>query len=140
MLPAFPPRVVSSSKMIAIRTGRLEVPAGKGRRTASATHSFDRQVKGCWVALTGYWLRYTEDDHHVKTVSVELDAVLRDLEAGPGVVVEGTLLLDDRNGDDPFAGWADYLLFVELGRRLPSYGSEVRDPGLVARKGPEQER
>src|SRR5262245_66036048 len=98
--------------MIAIRTGRLELPAGTGPRSASDTYYFDRQVEGCWVALRGYWLSYEDEDHHVHTIGVELEAGLQDTESGPGVVVEGTLLLNDKNGDDPFSGWADYMLFV----------------------------
>ena len=124
--------------MIVIRTGRLEVPSGKGPRTVSDSHFFDRQVEDCWVALRGYWLRYDDGDHHVRTIGVELEAGLQDLEPGPGVVVEGTLLLDDHNGDDPFAGWADYMLFVELGRRLRADGGEAPEPEPVTETGPEQ--
>ena len=123
--------------MIAIRTGRLELPVGTGSRTVSDTHFFDRQVEGCWVALRGYWLRYEDGDHHVRTIGVELEAGLQDTESGPGVVVEGTLLLDDQNGDDPFDGWADYMLFVELGRRLVN-GGEAPEPEPVTEAGSEQ--
>ena len=66
--------------MIVIRTGRLEVPPGTGPRTVSDTHFFDRLVEDCWVALRGYWLRYEDGDHHVRTVGVELEAGLQDLE------------------------------------------------------------
>jgi hypothetical protein len=45
---------------------------------------------------------------------VALSCAIRDTEFGRGVVVEATLLLRDDNGDDPFSGWADYILFVEL--------------------------
>jgi hypothetical protein len=120
--------------MIEIRTGRLEPAAGTGPRTDADTYYFDRQVERCWVALTGYKLGYTGDDHHVRTISVDLSAGLRDTESGPGVVVEATLLLDDRNGDDSFAGWADYLLFVELGRRLVD--GQAPEPEPVTETGP----
>ena len=30
-----------------------------------------------------------------------------------GDAVEATLLLRDDNGDDPFSGWVDYIVFVE---------------------------
>jgi hypothetical protein len=123
--------------MIAIRTGRLEVPAGTGQRTVSDTHHFDRQVEGSWVALRGYWLRYADEDHHVRTIGVELEAGLQDTGSGPSVVVEGTLLLDDKNGDDPFLGWADYILFVELGRRVVE-GGEAPEPEPVTEQGPNQ--
>lgn len=42
---------------------------------------------------------------------------VQDTEFGRGVVVAATLLLRDRNGDDPFSGWVDYLLIVDLGKR-----------------------
>jgi hypothetical protein len=122
--------------VIDIRTGRLEPGAGTGPRTDTDTHYFDRQVERCWVALTGYKLGYTGDDHHVRTISVDLSAGLQDTESGPGVVVEATLLLDDRNGDDSFAGWADYLLFVELRRLL--VGGDAPEPEPVAERGPAQ--
>ena len=102
--------------MIEIRTGRLEPEAGTGPKTATRTYYFDRQIRNCWVALTGYNLEYTSDDHHVLSIGVELSADVRDTDEGRGVVVEATLLLRDENGDDKFAGWADYLLFVDLGR------------------------
>jgi hypothetical protein len=63
--------------------------------------------------------------------------VFRTPSPAPGVVVEGTLLLDDENGDDPFDGWADYMLFVELGRRLLN-GGEAPEPEPVTEAGPEQ--
>ena len=123
--------------MITIRTGRLEVPSGTGPRAISDTHFFDRQVEDCWVALRGYWLRYVDGDHHVRTIGVELEAGLHVVQPAPGIVVEGTLLLDDHNGDDPFSGWVDYILFVELGRRLQPDGGDAPEPGPVMGTGPD---
>jgi hypothetical protein len=123
--------------MIEIRSGRLEPAQGTGPRTDADTFHFDRQVKRCWVALTGYKLAYLDEDHHVRTISVDLSAGLQETESGPGVVVEATLLLDDKNGDDTFAGWADYLLFVELGRLLVD-GGEATEPAPPTETGPVQ--
>ena len=123
--------------MIEIRSGRLEPAQGTGPRTDTDTFYFDRQVERCWVGLTGYKLAYADDDHHVRTISVDLSAGLQETESGPGVVVKATLLLDDKNGDDAFAGWADYLLFVELGRRLVD-GGEAPEPEPVNETGPVQ--
>lgn len=123
--------------MIAIRSGRLQPTKGTGSRADSDTHYFDRQVERCWVALTGYKLRYDDGDHHVRTISVDLSAGLQETESGPGVVVEGTLLLDDKNGDDTFEGWADYVLFVELGRLLID-GGEAPESEPVTETGPVQ--
>ena len=123
--------------MIAFRTGHLEPAPGTGRRTDLDTFVFDRQVLRCWVALTGYSLAYRDEDHHVRTISVDLSAGVQETESGPAVVVEAALLLDDKNGDDAFEGWADYLLFVELGRRLVD-GGEAPEPEPVAVTGPVQ--
>lgn len=123
--------------MIEIRSGRLEPARGTGQLVERATFHFDRQVKACWVALTGYKLAYAGDDHHVRTISVDLSTNVVETESGPGVTVEATLLLDDKNGDDVFGGWADYLLFVELGRRLID-GGEAPEPGPVTETGPVQ--
>ena len=123
--------------MIEIRSGRLEPVPGTGLATDADTFYFDRQVERCWVALTGYKLAYTNGDHHVRTISVDLSAGLQETESGPGVVVEATLLLDDNSGDERFAGWAEYLLFVELGRRLVD-GHAAPEPEPVTETGPEQ--
>jgi hypothetical protein len=123
--------------MIEIRSGRLEPSRGTGQLVERAIFHFDRQVTGSWVSLTGYHLSYAGDDHHVRTISVDLSANVVDTDAGPGVEVKATLLLEDKNGDDVFGGWADYLLFVELGRRLVD-GGEAPEPGAVNETGPEQ--
>ncbi len=117
--------------MIEIRSGRLEPQSGTGSRTASRTFTFDRVVEGCWVALTGYSLRYLGEDHHVRTISVDLSANPQQTDSGPGVEVTASLLLDDKNGDDSFGGWADFLLFVELGRRVVP-GTDAPEPGGVS--------
>lgn len=104
--------------MITIRSGRLQPDEGTGPRTATETFSFDHQIRGCWIVLTGYRLWYRDGDHHVKTISVEMSASVRDTDSGRAVVVEATLLLRDKNGDDVFSGWADYVLFVDLGERV----------------------
>jgi hypothetical protein len=113
--------------MIEIRSGRLEPQSGTGQRTTARTFYFDREIRDCWVALTGYSLGYTSDDHHVKTISVDVSAAVEDTESGSGVVVKATLLLRDKNGDDQFRGWADFLLFVDLGRLRVDTGGE-REP------------
>jgi hypothetical protein len=123
--------------MITIRSGQLQPSKGTGARTDTDTYYFDRQVERCWVALTGYALRYQDDDHHVRTISVDLSASIQETESGPGVVVEGTLLLDDKNGDDTFEASANYLLFVELGRLVVD-GGEAPEPEPATETGPVQ--
>lgn len=123
--------------MIEIRSGRLEPARGTGPLRAAETFDFDRQVLGCWVALTGYRLGYVGGDHHVRTISVDLKAGLQQTGTGSGVVVEGSLLLDDKNGDDTFEASATFLLFVELGRRLVP-GAEAPEPEPAVESGPVQ--
>jgi hypothetical protein len=110
--------------MIEIRSGRLEPESGTGPKTMTQPFYFDREVRNCWVALTGYKLGYAYGDHHVLTIGVDLSAAVRDTEFGRGVVVEATLLLRDDSGDDRFEGWADFLLFVDLGRLRVHRGPE----------------
>jgi hypothetical protein len=114
--------------MIEIRSGRLGPEGGTGPQTMTETFHFDREIRNCWVALTGYKLGYLNGDHDLLTIGVDLSAAVRDTEFGRGVVVEATLLLRDKNGDDTFSGWADYLLFVDLGRRLVDEGGPGREP------------
>lgn len=114
--------------MIEIRSGRLQPEGGTGPKTRAETFYFDRDIRNCWVALTGYKLGYASGDHHLQTISVDLSAVVRDTEFGRGVVVEATLLLRDQNADDTFLGWADYLLFVDLGRLRVDVGGGPREP------------
>ena len=116
--------------MIEIRTGRLQPPPGTGPRTNTQTYFFDRDLRDCWVALTGYHLGYRHGDHHLQTIGVDLSAAIRATEFGRGVVVEATLLLRDDNGDDQFDGWVDYLLFVDVGRRQLDIEGPL-DPGVV---------
>lgn len=116
--------------MITVQSGRLEPPEGTGPRTATETYFFDHQIRACWVTLAGFGLGYGDDDHHVKTMSVDLTATIEDTEFGRGVVVGAALVLRDKNGDDAFSGWVDYVLFVDLGQRLGVVdgGGAVHEP------------
>src|SRR5262249_7589121 len=62
--------------MIAIHNGQLAVEAGTGTRTASWSWYFDHEIRNCWVALAGYSVAYTDDDHHVKTLSVDVSCAI----------------------------------------------------------------
>lgn len=115
--------------MIEIRSGRLQPQAGTGPRTMTHAYYFDREIRNCWVALMGYKLGYAGEDHHVRAIAVDLSAAARDTEFGRGVVVDGTLLLNEDGGDEVFIGWADYLLFVDLGQQI--VGGEGPSPKPV---------
>ena len=102
--------------MITIRSGRLEPETGTGPQTMTDTFYFDREIRSCWVVLDGLQARVSRTATIIYRRSVWiLSAEARDTEFGRGVVVEATLLLRDKNGDDTFSGWAEYLLFVDLG-------------------------
>ena len=99
------------------RAGRLEIPAGTGRRSASIRWVFGQQPAAAHVALVGYEARYTSSDHHVRRLTVQLYASLGGrVDDGWEVLVTGWMDLSDQNSDDPFMGWIDYLLFVEFSR------------------------
>lgn len=98
---------------IELRSGRIEIPSGTGLRTADRSYQVDRLPLACWVAMSGYQARYDDSDHHVQTLRVELTCGMGTSEFGPAIYVTAHLLLRDDNGDDPFSGWIDYLLFTE---------------------------
>ncbi len=102
------------------RAGRLEIPAGTGQRSAAIRWVFGRQPLAAHVALVGYEARYTSSDHHVRRLTVQLYASLgARVDDGWEVLVNGWMDLSDKNSDDPFTGWIDYLLFVQLPSLTP---------------------
>ena len=112
---------------IELRSDRIDFPSGNvtGLRAAGRTYLVDRLPRACWVAMAGYDARYDSSDHHIKTLHVELTCGMGVGEFGPGIWVTARLHLRDRNGDDPFSGWVDYVLFVDTDRTAPF------DPGVV---------
>ena len=112
--------------MLAIRTGRIPFASGTGSRTVSQMVWFPTQViRECWVGLGGYSVAYSSGDHELKTIEVGLRCSIQQTEFGPGVQVVANLFLSDKNSDDAFHGWVDFVLFVELDQPL------VFDPNLV---------
>ena len=101
---------------IEIRTGRIEFPSGTGLRAAAWTYFFDRLPRACWVAMSGYKARYDSSDHHIKALQVDLSTGMGVGEFGPVVHVTARLQLRDRNADDAFSGWVDYVLFCDTQR------------------------
>ena len=104
---------------IQLRSGRIEIPSGTGPRSAGRTYLVDRLPRACWVAMGGYQARYDSSDHHIKTLQVELTCGTGIGEFGPDIFVVATLLLRDRNADDRFSGWVDYVLFADTDPRRP---------------------
>jgi hypothetical protein len=56
---------------IELRSGRIPIPSGTGRRAAERTYLVDRLPRACWVAMVGYQARYDSSDHHIETLHVE---------------------------------------------------------------------
>ena len=110
---------------IELRSGRIDIPSGTGLRAAERNYLVDRLPRACWVAMAGYQARYDSSDHHIKTIQVELSCGSGISEFGPSIYVTAKLLLRDRNADDRFSGWVDYVLFVD------NSGLRPRDPGLI---------
>jgi hypothetical protein len=104
---------------IELRSGRIEFPSGTGLRTGERTYLVERLPRACWVALSGYQARYDSSDHHIKTLQVELTCGSGIGEFGPSIFATAKLLLRDRNADDAFSGWVDYVLFVDTDRPRP---------------------
>lgn len=101
--------------MLAIRTGRIPIPSGTGPRSATEMVFFPNEtIRECWVGLAGYNATYTSGDHELKALEAALKCSEQKTEFGIGVAVTATLLLRDKNGDDAFQGWVDYILFAEL--------------------------
>jgi hypothetical protein len=98
---------------IELRSGRIDIPSGTGLRAADRTYLVDRFPRACWVAMSGYQARYDSSDHHVKNLQVELTCGMGTGEFGPAIFVTAHLLLRDKNGDDPFSGWVEYVLFAD---------------------------
>src|SRR5215204_3221792 len=78
-------------------------PVALGR--TRQTFYFDRQIRNCWVALTGYKLGYISGDDHVLTIGVDLAAAVKDTEFGRGVVLARSVALQSRShGRSPKVG------------------------------------
>jgi hypothetical protein len=118
--------------MPAIRTGRIEFASGTGSRTFTQMVWFPGQtIRECHVGLAGYRAAYTSGDHELKALEVGLRCSQETSEFGIGVQVAATLHLRDKNGDDPFQGFIDYVLFVELDPPSVAFNPRVLDLRLV---------
>ena len=114
------------------RSGRLDFTPHSAPHTVALRLGFDRPVLSVAIALTGYEARYGASDHHVRQLTVDLQAAVGGrVDDGWEARVIGTLYLhDDSNAS--FSGWIDYLLFVELGARPgpPDVVGPLRDAVL----------
>jgi hypothetical protein len=97
----------------------IEVPEGTGERLIVQSYTFPRRLAAAYVALTGFSARYTDSDHHVALLAVQLEAAVRNTEFGQMVVVEARFHLRDHNDDDRYSGRIDWLVFAEPERFRP---------------------
>jgi hypothetical protein len=110
---------------IELRSGRIDFPSGSGLRAAERNYLVDRLPRNCWVALSGYHVRYDNEDHEVRQLRVELACGSGISEFGPSIYLTARLHLRDTSNNDPFSGWVDYLLFVDTDPR------RILDPNLI---------
>jgi hypothetical protein len=117
--------------MLAIRTGRIEFASGTGPRTATQMVWFPTSViRASHVGLGGYRATFSSGDHELKTIEAAVSCSLQNTEFGLGVQVAATLFLCDKNADDPFQGFVDFVLFAELDQPLTA-NPKVLDVRLV---------
>lgn len=103
-----------------MKSGTIEFPVGTGERTQRMTFLFPRKVVETHVALTGYQAQYSNDDHHVKRITVKLSAQPgAHIDEGFEAIVTATLNLRDRNADDPYFGSISFVLFAQTQGILP---------------------
>ena len=103
---------------INIRSGRIVFPSATGLQTIRMVYLVNRHPQACWVALSGYQAKYDNSDHHIKTLQVELSTQILTTDDGPTIYVTARLFLRDKNADDRFSGWVDFVLFADTGRPL----------------------
>jgi hypothetical protein len=96
-----------------LQSGTIDIPEGTGQRTIDHSFTFPRRISTAYVALTGFSARYTDSDHHVALLAVQLEAVPRDTEFGQMVVVTARFHLRDKNDDDRYSGRIDLVVFAE---------------------------
>ena len=92
-------------------TTRIDGPRGKGRRQLTGSVPFKNKVRVANIALRGFLLDFTSNDHHINIVEVTTDF------AG----VEGEIVrfrvncqYADKNFDDEYFGHVDVLVIADL--------------------------
>lgn len=114
------------------RSGRLDFTPQSASHTVVLRLGFDRPVLAVEIALAGYEARYTGGDHHVRQLTVDLQAEVGGrVDDGWEARIVGRLFLHD-DDNNSFAGWIDYVVFVELGVRpgLPEVFGPLHNPVL----------
>jgi hypothetical protein len=102
-----------------ITSNTIIFPSGTGARDIRMPVLFDKQIVNAHVALGGYEAEYTNSDHHIKRLTVQLSCqVGARVDDGWEVNVFARLHLRDKNNDDPFRGSVTFVLFAEPKPRI----------------------
>jgi len=102
-----------------MKSGTIEFSVGTLTRFVRRAFLFPRRVTEAHVALAGYQVQYSSDDHHVKRITAKVSAQLGGrVDEGFEVVVIATLNLRDQNADDPFFGSISFVLFAQAESRI----------------------
>jgi hypothetical protein len=91
----------------------MEFPDGVGERNVTMPVLFNKPIAECHVALAGYEAQYTNDDHHIKRITVMLSCSIgAHVDDGFEVNVHARFNLRDENADDRFSGKINFVLFA----------------------------
>jgi|ERR1044072_4059331 hypothetical protein len=93
------------------RTQLVTVPRGTGRRNIASSVTFGSRVNRAAVALNGYNMDYTREDHNINTVEVATDVVNI---SGNTVNFKVECLYGDKNFDDLYEGYITALIIADV--------------------------
>jgi len=93
------------------RIATINVPDGTGRRNLPGSVTFGNTVNRANVALNGFRLTYTDDDHHVTTVEADVDFVSL---SGNRVNFNVECDYRDKNADDQYNGYVSVLVVADV--------------------------
>ena len=119
------------------QTGTITFPSrsGSGPQGVGISVGFEKEIAQAAVVMTGYSVRYTGSDHHVKSVEVRLHSqIFNSTPNGPEVHVNGVLGLRDSSGnwDDAYEGEIHYCVIAEMKGRV--IGPILDDLDLLAKE------
>jgi hypothetical protein len=104
-----------------MRTGRIPFGRGTGDREGSKSFFFPRKIVAVHVVMTGYDARFADQDHHIRSLTLDLSARFLPRPDSNGkyrAIVTGRFNLRD-DGGNPSFGRINFVLFVEFQGLLP---------------------
>ena len=96
---------------VEFRTASIAIPNGTGRRSLAGSATFGRPVQSAHVALNGFKLDFSSNDHHINIVEADTDIVSVN---GPTVNFRVECQYADKNFDDSYSGYVTALVIAEL--------------------------